>query len=75
MWPVMSSKTKNTRSARIQAATMLYHYVKSVCLLAVVSSPRIAFFPHLRLPDGRLAHQCSGHELAGVPDLLKIGAG
>src|SRR5687768_13079180 len=40
IWPVLPQKyTGNERGAKVQAATMLYHYVKAVCLYAVVVGP------------------------------------
>jgi hypothetical protein len=66
IWPVLTSKTKNSSAAKIQAATMMYHYVKSVCLYAVVVGARAAFFSHLILPDGRVASQVAGDEIAEV---------
>jgi hypothetical protein len=63
VWPVLQSKTGKVMAARVQAATMLYHYVKSVCLYAVVVGARSAFFSHLMLPDGRMASQVAGNEL------------
>lgn len=63
IWPVLPSKTSKTINARTQAATMLYHYVKSVCLYAVVVGARSAFFSHLMLADGRVASQVSSDDL------------
>jgi len=73
VWPVLTSKRGNTLAARIQAATMLYHYVKSVCLYAVIVGTRAAFFSHLMLPDGRTASQVANAELADVvPTMLLL---
>jgi hypothetical protein len=70
IWPVMKSYKENERAARVQAATMLYHYVKGVALRAVVCGPRDAFFSHLMLPDGRVASQVAGDEILGLADLF-----
>lgn len=71
VWPVLASKGKNESAARVQAATMLYHYVKSVALYAIVVGPRAAFLAHLLLPDGRVASQAADGELGRlVPKLL-----
>lgn len=75
VWPVLQSKTNKTRAVKIQAATMLYHYVKSMCLYAVIVSPRSAFFSHLVLPDGRMASQVADAELSEVvPQILLLSA-
>jgi hypothetical protein len=76
IWPVLLSKVKDTGAERRQAATMLYHYVKSVCLYAVVVGPRAAFFSHLMLPDGRVAAQVANAELSEiVPSVLLLSSG
>jgi hypothetical protein len=77
LWPVVPSKSGDEKAARIQAATMLYHYVKAVCLYAVVMGARPAFFSHLMLPDGsgRVASEVAGSELAGViPQMLRLNS-
>lgn len=74
VWPVLPSRTKNESAARIQAATMLYHYVKSVALYAVVVGSRTAFLPHLVLSDGRVASQAADNELEWIaPRMLVEG--
>lgn len=73
VWPVLQSRSNNERAARVQAATMLYHYVKSVCLYSTVVGPRTAFFSHYLLPDGRTAGQVSGYELAEMTPRLLLG--
>lgn len=73
VWPVLPSKTGKHQAARTQAATMLYHYVKSTCLYAVVVGARAAFFSHLMLPDGRMASQVASDDLAfTVPKMLLL---
>ncbi len=54
-WPVLPSKRGNIAAARIQAATMVYHYVKEAAINAAVMGTRNAFLAHLVLPDGRTA--------------------
>lgn len=66
VWPVLPSKTKAERAARIQAATMLYHDVKAKCVGAKVHGVRAAFFQYAVLPDGRTAAQVA------VPELLEM---
>lgn len=76
IWPVMKLKYNNSseRAAKIQAATMLYHYVKAVALYVAVVGPKTALFSHYMLPDGRMASQVAGNELmAMVPQLLLTG--
>lgn len=71
VWPVLPSKTKADRAARIQAATMLYHDVKSKCVSAKVHGLRAAFFQYAVLPDGRTAAQLAAPELTDrYPELL-----
>ncbi len=71
VWPVLPSKGGEEGAARRQAATMLYHYTKGICLYAVVVGARAAFFSHYLLPDGRTAGQVADKELlAAVPKML-----
>lgn len=72
IWPVLPSKRKDDKAARIQAATMMYHDTKAKCLSAVVLGTRAAFFSYLMLPDGRTAVYASIPELAsGIPAMFK----
>jgi hypothetical protein len=72
VWPVMRSRGGNQRAARVQAATTLYHYIKGVCLSALVLGPRVAFFSHFLLSDGRTASEVAEPELLkGMPKMLK----
>lgn len=74
VWPVLSSKTKNERAARIQAATMLYHDVKAKCVSAKVHGVRAAFFQYAVLTDGRTAAQAAEPELINLyPKMLSSG--
>jgi hypothetical protein len=74
IWPVLPSKSGKEIAARVQAATMLYHYVKSVCLFAVVVGTRSAFFAHLMLSDGRMASQVADPDelLTTIPQMLLL---
>lgn len=72
VWPVLTSIKGNERAARIQAATSLYHYVKGVCLYAIVVGVKTAFFSHLMLPDGRIASELTSPQLTDAfPKLLR----
>jgi hypothetical protein len=74
VWPVLQSKTKNDRAAKIQAATMLYHDVKAKCVAAKVHGVRAAFFQYALLSDGRTAAQAAEPELVKLyPKLLTEG--
>ncbi len=75
-WPVLPSRSGEERAAQTQAATLLFHDVKAMCVKAAVFGVRSAFFQHLLLPDGREAHQAATPELlehlpaiAGAPRL------
>lgn len=71
VWPVLTSETGDQRAARVQAATMLHHYVKGVALYAVIIGARTAFFSHFMLPDGRTTSELAGYELEeGLPRLM-----
>jgi len=73
IWPVVKSYSRNEKAEKIQAATSLYHYVKSVCLYAVVVGFRAAFFSHLMLPDGQIASQIANEDIKGIiPEMLLI---
>jgi hypothetical protein len=74
VWPVLTSKTKADRAARVQAATMLYHDVKAKCVSAKVHGMRAAFFQYAVLPDGRTAATVATPELLQLyPKMLKAG--
>lgn len=75
VWPVLPSRTKADRAARIQAATMLYHDVKAKCVAAKVHGVRAAFFQYAVLPDGRTAAQVAAPELLELyPKMLTGGS-
>lgn len=74
-WPVLPSKGKNERAARIQAATLMFHDVKAKCMTALVMGTRAAFFSYLLLPDGRAATSASVEELeTGIPELFRMSS-
>lgn len=74
VWPVLPSKTKNEKAARIQAATMLYHDIKAKCISATVIGVKAAFFGYYQLPDGRTMIELTAPELEDqFPLLLKDG--
>ncbi len=60
-WPTLEHE--DTLAASRQAATMLYHDVKSRCLAARVFGVRWAFQAELLLPDGRTVGHLSTAEL------------
>lgn len=65
VWPVLPTRRlADARAARVQAATMLYHDVKSKCVSAKVHGLRAAFLQYVMLPDGRTAAQ------AATPDIV-----
>ncbi len=66
--PVLPTRKKEDIAAKRQAATLLYHEVKSRCLRAVISGSREAFFQYMLLPDGRTTAEATIQELMeGVP--------
>lgn len=74
VWPVLLSKSGNERSARIQAATLLYHDVKAKSITSKVLGFRAAFFSYLMLPDGHTVAEMATPELMGAfPKLLMEG--
>lgn len=76
VWPVVRSKSGNTLAEKRQAATTLYHVVKSKCLEAVVRGPRVAFAADLLLPSGMTFSQASNAELMqAIPLMLMAPAG
>ena len=74
IWPVLLTESgKDKQAAKIQAATMLYHDIKSRCISATVLGIETAFFSYLLLPDGRTAAEATVKELAeGLPEQIKI---
>lgn len=78
-WPVLnckSGKDVDKRAAKIQAATMLYHDVKSRCVSARVMGIRSAFMGYLQLANGQTASQVSNDEyLMLAPPVLMLSSG
>lgn len=66
VWPVLGHDKRDRPSAIRQAATMMYHDVKSRCVTARVFGARWAFQAEMMLPDGRTAGQLSTPELIDV---------
>jgi len=82
IWPVLPTKTKKERAAKIQAATFLYHDIKAKCLSATILGARMAFFSYLLLSDGRMAAELSDPEMTenwprlfAPPSQRALGAG
>lgn len=72
VWPVLPSKTGDSFSARRQAATMMYHDVKSKCLAGKVLGARTAFLPWYEI-DGKPMYQHTDQQLiAETPALMLI---
>ena len=66
LWPVLPTQYEyndNDKAAKRQAATLLYHDVKSRSLRCVIFGARNAFFDFLLLEDGRTPAQLSSPEL------------
>lgn len=73
IWPVVKSYSNNEFAERIQAVTSLYHYVKGVCLYAVIVGFRADFFSHLMLPGGKIASQIANKDIEkNIPEMLLI---
>lgn len=67
-WPVLQPKnTKDIKAARIQAATALYHEVKSMCVKRKFVGTRKAFVGYLLLPDGLTVDMLPFNEAIGLP--------
>lgn len=76
MWPVLVSKTKNERAARIQAATMIYHDVKAKLVTALVLGVKAAFLPYLVLPNGVVAMSLQAPEIGeAIPRVFLLERG
>ncbi len=73
IWPVLPTRGKDSRSARRQAATMLYHDVKARCISATVVGARTAFFAYMQLAGGQTAALATSEQLANaMPSLFRI---
>jgi hypothetical protein len=74
VWPVAESKYTDEPkgfavAARRQAATMLFHDAKAMCVKARALGSEVAFFSHLELDDGRVASELVGAS-GNLPKLL-----
>ena len=74
-WPVLIPRNedslKDRRAARIQAATFVYHDVKSKCMAAQVLGTRAAMLPYLLTANGRTMAELSNPELEkSLPKML-----
>ncbi|MDR3577237.1 MAG: hypothetical protein P4L50_25530 [Anaerolineaceae bacterium] len=73
IWPVLPSRGKEDRAARVQAATLLYYDVKAKLLSAQILGFRTSFFSNILLPDGRTASEVVTPELTKVIPALFSG--
>jgi len=71
VWPVLPTyKGGEEKAAKIQAATMLYHYIKGICLYSLIVGPRTAFFSHFMI-DGKRTSEYTNAEIAKmIPQFL-----
>lgn len=75
IFPVLEPKSeKDQRSAKIQAATILYHDVKARLVSAAILGARSVFFGNLLLEDGHTAAELEDPRLS-VNSILSIDAG
>ena len=78
-WPVLkpsSSKEADKKSAKVQAATMLYHDIKARCVSARVLGIRSAFMGYLLMANGQTADQVSNADyMMMIPKVLMLGTG
>lgn len=66
VWPILpirSGYAKDEPAAERQAATMIYHDVKSRAMRHAIFGARVAFFEFLLLEDGRIAAQLAPDEM------------
>lgn len=78
VWPLAKSEwaspDKAFRNAsRKQAATMLYHDIKAMCVKARAIGTQVAFFSHLELSNGKVASEMVG-ATGDLPALLGAGS-
>lgn len=72
-YPVLESRAGKTLSARRQAATALYHDVKSKCVTMKFVGARGAFMPYLLLPNGQTTSRASVDNLMlMLPSMLLL---
>ncbi len=70
--PVLVHETDDNLAAVRQAATMLYHDVKSRCVSAMVKGARWAFHAELILPNGMTAGSLTDKELMQrLPEIFR----
>ena len=75
-WPCLPSKYGDTdasfaQASRRQAATSVYHDVKSRGIRFKIAGARVAFFEFQALPDGRVAGELAAPDLlSDVPKML-----
>lgn len=68
VWPVLPCRKKsdpNTESAKVQAATSLYHEIKNCVVIGNRYGKRTGFFSYQMLPDGRTVRELAAPELSG----------
>lgn len=71
VWPVLPVKGNDMKAAERQAATLLFHDIKSRSLKASIFGARNAFFDFLMLPGGRTLSQVSTPEIENfIPKAL-----
>ena len=80
VWPCAESKFSGQdatvgfkMASRRQAATMLYHDVKAMCIKARAIGFEVAFFSHLELANGKVANEMVG-ATGKLPALLGAGS-
>ncbi len=76
-WPILpidSDRNGKEPAARIQAATLMHHEVKSICVKAKVFGPGAAFVPYLLLENGRTVVESAAPEIAAAMPKLLISA-
>ena len=74
IWPVLPTRTGKTISAKIQAATLLFHDIKAKAMTASILGTDAAFFSYMMLPDGRTVSELPQPELGqAFPLQLKQG--
>lgn len=74
-WPVLQSKTRNEKAAKIQAATILYHDVKGKCVSAKVFGARAAFIQYLMLPNGKTTSEATNAEFVELLPRFMLTSG
>lgn len=74
VWPVLPSKKDDRGAARRQAATMLFHDIKSRGVRHRIFGARVAFFEFLVLPSGATAQEVGAETVVeALPKLLRSG--